>query len=228
MRFVLAVIFAVALCAGNVFAQRTPNTADPQFRQDVLTALAEHPDQEAVALLKSDIESGRLKVVPGRELKLESAEERKNAMLSTLVAYWFTHALIVPQSFFALDACHRRMAVEAAGLVYGRLPEFDEEMGQLVALLSGGGGESPEDREALKQLMSSSLDKFEKFFAKDIDRFAPVAFSSCSAAEIQPIFGNDIPTTDAKTWADALKKKVSGEIAKVRTELDKEPEKESR
>ncbi len=243
MRILLTVFLSFVLTVGatasaqDVSPEARQQNADALLRVKMLALLEAHPDQDAVSALKVDIESNKLRL---GDIGGDARPNLQEELRSTVIAFDYLFAVVsrdYPQddwsvpifaSFFALDSCSQRVSLQAFGLFYRYLlkPEVTDYLRQrqLHEEAMDRGEEAPFENEWEERLWL--LNNGEALIVDNIDQFSRLVFTECRAEDIQSalqeIGANNLPVTDAKLFADAVKQAVGKSIAEHREYAQKE------
>lgn len=204
-------IFTCVVFALRVLMAQTPS--DPDNKQEILAVIAGHSDQEAVKILKKDIESGKVSAVSDKKLPIFTPDTWQISLIRFIWQWNTEHVVSLPDKFFELDPCRQKIILEATALIHGHLSSLPENQSKLLIWFTGPDKDRDVDEQEQKILVKI-IDGFEKLASDNMDGFSKMLFKECTQADIEKVF--TMPVTDQKGWAETALKNIGDQFQTLR------------
>lgn len=197
MRLLIASLFC-SLCF-------QPLAAQSDVAQKFTVVLAAHPDKDAVKTLKSDIETGKIRVVLDKQMALTSFEGWDRTAARVVFQLTANKTLTLPNDFFSYNSCARDALTEVIGLAHDYVSKLPGDQLKLLARFANpdlAEDMDGEDQANLYRLVTG----FEGAATDNAGRFSELLFKACSQQEIVGIFGASGPS--AENFARAAREHI--------------------
>lgn len=172
-----------------------PLAAQNDVAQRFAAVLTAHPDKEAVKILKSDIETGKIKVVLDKQIFLTSSDEWSQVAVGAISELISQKTLTLPGDFFSYISCHQKTLVEIIALVYNHLTKLSNDQLILLARFANPDLTGYMDSES-KANLSNLITGFEEAAVKSAEMFSDFLFQVCSQQEREDVFGASGPNAE--------------------------------